>query len=59
MALGMDDDALLPGQLYLHRPLGQISDKGRLVLNRHILLAAKASAHQLVLHDHLFRGESQ
>ena len=59
MALGMDDQALLAGQLAFYGPLGQIGDQSRLVLHGHILLAAEAAAHQFILHDHLVGIQTQ
>ena len=49
MALGVDQDGLLAGELYLHRHTGHIRQQGGMVLNGHILLAAEAAAHQHIL----------
>ena len=49
VALGVDQDGLLAGELYLHRHTGHIRQQGGMVLNGHILLAAEAAAHQHVL----------
>ena len=59
MALGVDDQALLAGQLAFYGALSQVGDQRRLVLHCHVLLAAEAAAHQLVLHDHLIRLQPQ
>jgi len=59
MALGVDQDALRPGQLDLDGPLGKISDQGGMVLDRHVLLAAEAAAHQAVADLHQLRGKAQ
>ena len=59
MALGVDQKALRPGELHLHGPAGEIGDEGRVVLDRHILLAAKAAAHQLVLDPDLFAAQQE
>ena len=50
VALGVEVDGLLPGQLRLHRAVDLQGRQHRQVLHRHVLLAAEAAAHQLVLH---------
>ena len=59
MALGMDQNRLLPGQLHLHRHTGHVCDQRRVVLHRHVLLAAEAAAHQLVLHQAVVKVHPQ
>ena len=49
VALGVDQDGFLPGQLHLHRHPGDIRQQGGVVLDGHILLAAEAAAHQHIL----------
>ena len=50
--LGMEIDGLLPGKCHLHRPVHLEGCQSRDVLGRHILLAAKAAAYQLIFHHH-------
>ena len=59
VTLGVDQNALRPGELHLHRALGQVRDQGGVVLDRHVLLAAEAAAHQAVADLHFFRRQSQ
>ena len=49
----------LPGEFDLHGPLDFEGGQGRQMLHRHILLAAEAAAHQLVLHHDALRGPAQ
>ena len=50
VALGVEVDGLLPGELCLHGPVHPEGGQHRQVLHRHVLLAAEAAPHQLVLH---------
>ena len=59
VALGVDQNALRPAQLDLHRALRQIGDQGGVVLDRHILLAAEAAAHQAVADLYPLGGQAQ
>ena len=55
----MDQKALRPGELHLHRPARQAGDEGGVVLDGHVLLAAKAPAHQAVADLHPLRRPPQ
>ena len=57
--LGMDEDAFRPAELALHRPLGKVGNQSRQMLDRDILLTAKAAAYQHILHFYLFRRQAQ
>ena len=59
MPLGVNQQALRPAELHLHRALRQIGYQRGVVLDRHVLLAAEAAAHQAVLDLHLLRREAQ
>ena len=59
MALRMEINGFLPGECNLHRPVHLQRRQRRNMLGGHVLLAAKAAAHQLVLHHHAFRIPSQ
>ncbi len=59
VALGMDQKALCPGKLHFHRALCEIGDQGGVMLDGHVLLAAKAAAHQAVADLHQFRPQAQ
>ena len=50
VALGVDEDGLLPAELHLHRHPRHIGQQCRVMLHGHVLLAAEATAHQHVLH---------
>ena len=52
MALGMERERLGAGELALHRTLELIGSKRGQVLDGHVLLAAKAAAHEHGLDDH-------
>ena len=57
VALGVDVEALLPGELHLHGPARGPGHQRRVMLHAHVLLAAEAAAHQLGLAAHLFRRQ--
>ena len=52
VALGMERERLGAGELALHRTLELIGSKRGQVLDGHVLLAAKAAAHEHSLDDH-------
>ena len=57
--LGVDEEALRPCELALHRPLGEIRRQGGVVLDGHVLLAAEAAAHQQVFYLYLLKRQAQ
>ena len=59
VALGVNEDGFLPGELHLHRHTGHIGQQRRMVLHGHILLAAEAAAHQHILYLTVFIVHSQ
>ncbi len=59
VALGVHQQGLGPRELDLDRNAGKVGDQGRMVLDRHILLAAEAAAHKQVLHLALFIRHAQ
>ena len=59
VALGVDQHALLAAQLHLDGSSGKIRDQRRMVLHRHILLAAEAAAHQHVGNADLLLRQTQ
>ena len=59
MALGVDEDGFLPGELHLHGDTGAIGQQSRVVLHGHILLASEAAAHELVLHEAQFGADAE
>ena len=59
MALGVHQQAFLPGQIHFHRAVGMVDRQGSQMLHRHILLAAKAAANQGVLHLDLVGSQHQ
>ena len=59
VALGVDDEAFRPGELDLDGALGQEGNERRVVLYGHVLLAAEAAAHELVLHPDLFQRQAE
>ena len=59
MPLGVYQNGLGAAQLDLYRPLGVPGQQRAVVLHGHILLAAEAAAHQLVLHPDLVVGQAQ
>ena len=59
VTLGMDKQRLCARQLHLDRQTRHISDKRRVMLYRHVLLATEAAAHELVLHLDFLRAKKQ
>ena len=59
VALGVNEDALLSGELHLHRAAGQIGDQRSVVLNGHVLFAAEAAAHQHIGDMDFLLGNAQ
>ena len=59
MALGVEADALLAGQLEEHRPTGEHRQEARLALDAEVLLAAKPSARRDLGHANAPLGEAQ
>ena len=59
VTLGMDQQTFRPGELHLYRALCEIGDQRGVVLDRYVLLAAEAAAHQTVADLHLLRRQAQ
>ena len=59
VTLGMDQQTFRPGELHLYRALCEIGDQCGVVLDRYVLLAAEAAAHQTVADLHLLRRQVQ
>ena len=59
MALGMDAQAFVAAQRELHRPPTMPGQKRRVMLHRHIFLAAKSSADKFTDDAHLFARDAE
>ena len=57
--LGVNQEALRPGELAFHGPSGEISRQGGMVLDGDILLPAETAAHQQIFYLHLLWRKAQ
>ena len=59
MPLRMDQQGFRPGQPNLYRPSGIVGEQRRMMLHRHVLLAAKTAAYQRVFRLDLIGSQHQ